>query len=302
MSSNVSTLLVQGIGALFIAVVFAHFQRAFHHGYLRHWTRSWFAAAVMLAAAAARNFLRDGNQPFGTLYFALGIVAAIAALLRIVWLLFGADELTADGTVPPNRARQLLTVAVVLGVVTPLFPLLFGHGTLDLNTGGPALARTLVRAGLTGIAFGAAAVLVLNARPWHAGLGHRLVGIAFLLYGIEQLQYVGVALWTWSTGRTIGYQPLLNIVDFLLQFFMALGMVIWLLEDERRSAVDAASQIEHLAYHDALTGLPNRQLFLDRLDVAIACAHRSATQLGVFFLDLDRFKLINDSLGHSVGD
>jgi len=79
-------------------------------------------------------------------------------------------------------------------------------------------------------------------------------------------------------------------------------MVIWLLEDERRTAVDAASQIEHLAYHDALTGLPNRQLFLDRLDVAIASAHRSGTQLGVFFLDLDRFKLINDSLGHSVGD
>src|ERR1700694_140035 len=100
----------------------------------------------------------------------------------------------------------------------------------------------------------------------------------------------------------VGYTPYLNIVDFLLQFAMALGMVIWLLEDERRAALDAATQIEHLAYHDALTGLPNRQLFLDRLDVAVAGAQRSGAQLAVFFLDLDRFKLINDSLGHSVGD
>ena len=302
MSSNVSTLLVQAIGALFIGAVFAHFQRAFHHGYLRHWTHSWFAAAAMLAMAAIRNIIRETGEPAGVVYFALGVVTAVAALLRIVWLLFGAWELTADRTVPRARARQLVGAAIVLGAASALLPLLFGQGTVDDGSGAPALVRTMIRAGLGGFAFAAAAVLVLRARPWHAGLGHRLVGISFFAYGAEQVHYVGIALWTWATGHTIGYQPLLNILDFLLQFFMALGMVIWLLEDERRSAVDAATQIEHLAYHDALTGLPNRQLFLDRLDVAIASAHRSGGQLGVFFLDLDRFKLINDSLGHSVGD
>jgi diguanylate cyclase (GGDEF)-like protein/PAS domain S-box-containing protein len=68
---------------------------------------------------------------------------------------------------------------------------------------------------------------------------------------------------------------------------------------ERRRAEE---QIEYQAYHDALTGLPNRLLFRDRLTIALAHAKRQQTPLAVMFLDLDRFKLVNDTLGHSLGD
>lgn len=61
-------------------------------------------------------------------------------------------------------------------------------------------------------------------------------------------------------------------------------------------------QIEHLAFHDGLTGLPNRLLFEDRLTNAVAQSERRQAPLSILFVDLDRFKVINDSLGHPIGD
>ncbi len=68
---------------------------------------------------------------------------------------------------------------------------------------------------------------------------------------------------------------------------------------ERKRAEEA---LTHAALHDHLTGLPNRALLLDRLDRSLARAAREGTTVAVLFLDIDRFKLVNDSLGHNSGD
>jgi len=81
-----------------------------------------------------------------------------------------------------------------------------------------------------------------------------------------------------------------------------IGALARSVEDMARNLKDADDRVRFLAYHDNLTGLPNRAMFRDYLTRALSQAERAEQKLGILFLDIDGFKRINDTLGHQTGD
>jgi len=116
----------------------------------------------------------------------------------------------------------------------------------------------------------------------------------------------------WREGKPLAYEKEMRTRDGGSKVFDVMKIPLFNPDGSRRGLVLvgrditerklAAARIQHLAHHDSLTGLPNRVLFQERLKSALAQARRVDHKVALMFLDLDKFKDINDTLGHHIGD
>ncbi|MEO6259302.1 MAG: diguanylate cyclase, partial [Thermoanaerobaculia bacterium] len=296
-SVALATHVAQTIGAAVIALLLYGFLRQYGKSYLSHWTASWAALAVYRLSELAWLMMgRSESGNAGILRTSVSVLGGVAGFLQLSWLAFGVYEILRRRPVRIRTGRRLLLVAVTAGVISG-----FLSSAPGLSESAQLMARVGIRNTAAAVCFFIAGWAFWTARRRREGVGFTMVSIAFLIYGMEKLHYIYLAAAS-LFGVVSDYTMYLGYFDFLLQAMLGMGMVASLLEDEREASELATVEIEHLAYHDALTGLPNRPLFLDRLIVALAQAARANQKLAVLFMDLDRFKAINDSLGHSTGD
>jgi diguanylate cyclase (GGDEF)-like protein len=289
----------QMIAAALMACLLLSFYRSYRKAYLLHWTCSWAALTVshLCAVLAGTNAFGAALAPAHPLQIVLAVIGSASAYLYLGWQMFGVYEFVRRRPVRIVESRRILIALGVFGAATAL--LFISRESSEISR---HFARSGVFATVAASAFGIASVTLWRVRRRHAGLGSIILSIAFAASAVQQIDHALLgSLWA-VAGRFAQLATFSGIVDFLVQTVVGVGMISCLLEDEREAAELAAVEIEHLAYHDALTGLPNRPLFIDRLIIALAHASRGNQKLAVFFLDLDRFKDINDSLGHSIGD
>jgi diguanylate cyclase (GGDEF)-like protein len=292
--------VLQAVGALITAVLFGVFARVYKKTFLSHWARSWLAMSVMLTGAVVSASM-TGGAPTSAGQLTLATVTSVAAYVQIAWLLLGTDYLLNEKRAETRRrwTAWILGAAVLAGLLAVAA---FAN---DPGQVGPrVMVRVGVRSGLMGLAFLTATVIVARSRTTEVrfGLGRLLVGLSFLTYGLTQLHRSWRILVQIAPLGEPTYDTYIGFLDFLLVFTIGLGVVIWLLEEQNVLAISNSAMVSQLAFHDPLTLLPNRRLLLDHLSMNIVQARRDKKMLAVFFFDIDRFKVINDSMGHAAGD
>jgi len=296
--ASLATSAAQSISAAVVALVLFGFYRQYGKSYLAHWTTSWVALSLFEIAAAAGMWLAaESHMPAASmLRLGISVTGGAAGYLQLGFLAFGTYEIVRRRPVRLRSARLITMALALTGIAV---------ASMFIESVWAPQLRYATRVGLhsfvASVTFIGCALALWRGRKRRSGVGFFIMSLGLFVYGAEELHYASLSV-AFLFGPMPRYTQFLGYLDFLLQSVVAIGMVACLLEDEREAAELATVEIEHLAYHDALTGLPNRPLFIDRLIVALAQAARSKHKLAVLFLDLDRFKDINDSLGHSIGD
>lgn len=249
------------------------------------------ASAVMQLFDVTTFTARDGAV--------IDLGRSLAVWMYLGFMVVGAAELAKNNFASDKVRRDAMLGAVLAAVLTSGIGMIALHDAIAQD-----MIRNALRAGGTAVACLFIARVISQApAPATMVLGASMVRVALAVVGTLATLRAVVAI-SHGFGAMTGaveWQPFLT-VEFVAHCALAIGLLVWLLDRDWALADASIMSAEHRAASDALTGLPNRTILMDRLEVAVAAARRNGTHVGVLYIDLDEFKEVNDRYGHLAGD
>lgn len=280
----------------------------------------WLAGWILVLVHFVAQFLDSGQGLWHPVALAAGLNALeLASIAFLISVSRGAN----------NLRRQVLMAAAIAGpvvtytdaVIWDVATHIFYYSVIVLGLSGALWVIWSFYRKLTPYVVGmSTGCTVLScAITWAIARGKFELGITLLLAALNFI--VAILFWRHFHRATAGVlttvfgfvawgsvfpiatllatlAPSINVESEIWnipKYFVAVGMIVILLEDQ-------IQRTEHLAYHDELTGLPNRRLLEDRLEQSLSRARRKGNKVAVLLIDLDHFKEVNDTYGHRIGD
>src|SRR6185503_14390377 len=233
----------------------------------------------------------DRSQAY---HYALTIGIYAATYIEAAFFAFGAAELHAEGSAKTSRRQIAVATAAVLGVSSGIALWLLRDPQIL------ALVGVVVPSVVLGLVLLACTLSVWRTPARDEAMGRPLVLLLLIVLALVELR----PAWLFLFGSQLDAPSTIPTALFqiALAAALALGLTIFVLEEQSDRARVAAADLDRLTRFDELTGLHNRRFLLENLGEALTQARRSGRRVGLYVLDLDRFKLINESLGHAVGD
>jgi signal transduction histidine kinase len=233
---------VWGVG---LALILWYFFNLYQRKHLKLWSYSWLAFAAYIVFSLLTLYCAKSQEigPFWQNIFTF--LFQIAGLMQVVWLLQGTFHLIYRKTLSIKQEYIQYALVVFLALFSSLLFLFEQDGGYVYSLLLPFTIKSLI----VGTSFVFAGIQIMRIGKRDAAVGKKLLWIAFLLYGFENLNYtLGGIQMIFDENYIVNFDSTLGVIDFLLLSFIGIGMIIWLLEEERSALEKTNRELDSFLY------------------------------------------------------